>query len=215
MVIGANGKMGRIAIESIKTMNNFSVVSEIKREHDLDAALKEIQPDIALELTDHKNVKKNSWTIIKNNVRPIIGASGLSKDEIKEIEDYCNKNKLGGIVAPNFSLGIALITKIIKEIPLYFSDISVVEYHHSEKKDKPSGTARHTAELCKIDESAIASVRSNGFLAKQQIFISGTGERIIIDHESFNRSSFTKGIQLSCEKVLDFKTLKIGLENIV
>lgn len=215
LIIGAKGRMGKIAIEAIRLMEDFTVIAEVGRGQDLDAALKKTKPDIAIELSTHESVKENSWIIVRNNVRLIIGASGLKKQEIEELEEFCKENKLGGIVAPNFSLGMALSNKMAREMSLYFNDISIVEFHHAQKKDKPSGTARYTAELCGVNESDIVSIRSNGFLAKQQVLISGEGERLVIDHESFNRDSFRKGIQLCCKKVLDLNELKIGLENII
>lgn len=215
VVIGANGKMGKTAQEAIGLMPNFSIIEKVNRNDNLDEILKSVKPDIAIDLTTHESVSKNSWTIVKNGVRPIIGTSGLSKHEMDDLSAYCQEKMLGGIIAPNFSLAFAFINKISKEFAKYYDDISIVEFHHAQKKDKPSGTARYTANIVGINESNIASVRSNGFLAKQQLYINSESERILIDHESFNRSSFLKGIQMSIEKVLKLENLVVGLENIL
>lgn len=214
-IIGANGKMGKVAQEAIALMKNYSVVAKITREDNLESILTSLKPDIAIDLTSHESVQKNSWTIVKSGVKPIIGSSGLSTKEIDDLSKYCHEKKLGGLIIPNFSLAFAFINKVSKDFAKYYDDFSIVEFHHAQKKDKPSGTARYTAEIVGINESQIASVRSNGFLAKQQIYINSDSERIVIDHESFNRNSFLKGIQLSATKVTSLNNLVVGLENIV
>ena len=214
-IIGANGKMGKIAEEAIKLTHDFSVVARVGRNDNLESVLSSLKPDIALDLTSHESVKQNSWTIVKSGVHPIIGASGLSMKDMDDLVSYCHEKKLGGLVIPNFSIAFAFINKVTKEFSQYYDDISIVEFHHAQKKDKPSGTARYTAEIAGVDENQIASIRSNGFLAKQQIYINSDCERIVIDHESFNRNSFIKGIQLSLNKVMKLNGMLVGLENII
>lgn len=214
-VIGASGKMGQTALLAIQQMKNYRVVAEVKRNDSLDKVLKEFKPDIAIELTSSETVLAHSKVIIDNNVRPVIGSSGLSRLEIKELQQLCANKQLGGLIIPNFSIGIAVINKFTKEIKKYYDDFSVIEFHHRQKKDKPSGTARHTASILDFAEEEIASVRSNGFLAKQQLYVNNPHERIIIDHESFDRNSFIQGIQISLEKSITLSTLVVGLENIV
>ncbi len=213
VVIGANGKMGKIVQEAISLMNDFSLVAEVNRGDDLENILKLHKPAIAIDVSSHSVVKQNAWTILKNGARPVVGASGLSLIELEELVSYCKDKKLGGLVIPNFSIAFAFINKVTKEFSEFYEDISIVEFHHAQKKDKPSGTARYTAKIANIDENQIASVRSNGFLAKQQIYINSESERIVIDHESFSRKSFIKGIQLSLNKVLKLDTMLVGLEN--
>lgn len=216
VVIGAKGKMGRIAVEAVEKMDGYQVVGKVHSGDDLDAMLKEVRPDIAIELSGSESVKKNSWTIVNNSVRPVIGSSGLKQKDVEELQVFCTTNSIGGIMAPNFSIGMALSKKMISELSPFFKDISIVEFHHAQKQDKPSGTARDMAEAINLDESLIASVRSNGFIAKQQVYLARSGERILIDHETFNRKdSFEEGIQLCCEKVMDLSQLVIGLEKII
>ncbi len=214
-LIGAHGKMGKIAEDALNLMNNFTIVALIKRGENLAEILSSTKPDIAIDLTSHESVSQNTWDIVKSGVRPIIGTSGLSQEETKKLITFCNEKKLGGIIAPNFSIAFAFINKMSKGLAQYYDDISIVEFHHAQKKDKPSGTARYTAEIVGIEESSIASVRSNSFLAKQQIYVSSESERIVIDHESFNRNSFLKGIQLCLKEVVKLDHLVVGLENIL
>lgn len=214
-IIGANGKMGKLASTVIESMDNCIIVARVNRLDNLNEILKTTKPDIAIELTTHQSVLNNSRIIINNQVFPIIGASGLKQSDIQELAALCISNNVGGLVAPNFSLGMALICKFTKELRKYYDDFSIIEYHHAQKKDKPSGTARYTAELLGLAEEKVASIRSDGFVAKQQLYTFGAGERILIDHESFDRNSFAKGIVLGINKVMQLKHLVTGLENII
>ncbi|MCC2624608.1 MAG: dihydrodipicolinate reductase [Burkholderiales bacterium] len=214
-IIGSNGKMGQLANHVISTMPNCNIVAHINRQDNLDEALKTTKPDVAIELTSHESVFNNAQTIISNKIFPIIGSSGLKAPEIEKLSQLCNQNNIGGIIAPNFSLGMALLSKISKDLKQYYDEFSIIEFHHAAKKDKPSGTARHTSQLLSVDEQNICSVRSNGFVAKQQLYVSSPGERIIIDHENFDRNSFSKGISLCVNKVLGLDKLVVGLESIL
>lgn len=214
-IIGSNGKMGQLANRVISVMPNCKIVSQIGRRDNLDEVLKTTKPDIAIELTSHESVFNNATAIITNKVYPIIGSSGLKATDIEKLALLCQQNKVGGIIAPNFSLGIALISKISKDLKQYYDEFSIIEFHHAAKKDKPSGTARYTSQLLNTHENDICSIRSDGFIAKQQLYVSSPGERIIIDHENFDRNSFSKGISLCVNKVLGLDNLVVGLENIL
>ena len=214
-IIGSNGKMGQLANTVIESMPNCQIVARITRIDDLDAVLKTTRPDIAIELTSHEQVFSNTRTIIVNKVHPIVGSSGLKSSDIEALAVLCANNKISGIIAPNFSVGMALISKIAKDLKQHYDEFSIIEFHHAGKKDKPSGTARYTAGLLDMKEQDICSIRSNGFVAKQQLYISSQSERVLIDHESFDRSSFSKGISLCVNKVMSLDSLVTGLENIL
>jgi 4-hydroxy-tetrahydrodipicolinate reductase len=214
-IIGANGKMGSLVSNLISKLEQYKIVATIGRMDSLGSILQDTKPDIAIELTSNLSVFDNTKTIIQNNVRPIIGSSGLTQNEIKHLSVECDNKSLGGLIIPNFSLGIACVNKMSNTLKEHFSDFSIVEYHHRAKKDKPSGTAKHLANILTLDESEIASVRSDDFLAKLQLYVASQYERIIIDHESFDRKSFEPGIILSLKKIMELNKLVIGLENIL
>lgn len=215
VVIGAKGKMGSLASGVVNELPGYVLVASIGREDDLDQILKSTKPDIAIELTSNTSVLKNTQIIIENNVRPVVGSSGLRLEEMQDLAKECEKRALGGLILPNFSLGVACLNKLTITLKEHFSDFSIVEYHHRAKKDKPSGTARHVAQLLNVVEDEIASVRSDGFVAKLQLYVNTPDERIILDHESFERKSFAPGIILSIKKVLTLQKLVIGMENII
>lgn len=214
-IVGAKGKMGILADEALSTMPSVREIIRVYSSDDLDQVLANTKPDIAIELTSHLSVGRNVKSIINNRVKPLVGASGLTKAQIDDLCRHCAEHKLGGLIIPNFSLGVAYMTKLTAMMSRHFKDISIVEFHHAQKKDKPSGTASHTANLVGIAPETIASIRSPGFLAKQQVYINTEHERLIIDHESFSRQSFVQGIQLSIEVLSELSHMIVGLENIL
>lgn len=214
-IVGANGKMGQLACESIASMSGYAIVTKVGSSDDLDSVLKQTKPDIAIELTSNLSVLKNTQIIIQNGVRPVVGSSGLLANQVDELAKLCKAQGLGGLIIPNFSLGIACVNKLASTLKEHFADFSVVEFHHTKKKDKPSGTARYMTQMLGVDESEIASIRSDGFLAKLQVYANSPHERIIIDHESFDRNSFHAGICLSIKKVTELTELVVGLENML
>lgn len=214
-LVGYNGKMGKLTQEVIQSMDGFEITSKISRNDNIDDILKSTKPDVAIELTSANSVFTNVESIIKNGVRPIIGSSGLNKQEIELFSSKCKEQKLGGLIIPNFSLGIALISNFIKSIPSEFDKRSIIEFHHKAKLDSPSGTSKYLADYARINYDQISSVRSDDFVAKHQLYISSEYERIIIDHESFDRKSFSLGISLSLQKIMSLDHMIIGLENII
>lgn len=214
-IVGAFGKMGGLAHEVIMSMQQFEIVAMVGRNDNLDHILQETKPDIAFEFTSHLSVYRNAILIMKNGVKPIIGSSGLTSIEIQELSQLSQAKKIGGLIIPNFSIGIALITHFAKTAARFFDQISLAEYHHAGKKDAPSGTSRYLADILELDSSKIASTRSDGFLAKHQIYFNSSNERMIIDHESFGRNCFAKGIELSLQKIMRLNQMVIGLENII
>lgn len=214
-VIGYQGKMGDLTCKLLENEDGYEVVAKIGRNDDLDQILKKTKPDIALDFTSHLSVFTNIQIIIENGVRPLIGSSGLSLDQIQVLQKKCAQKELGGLIIPNFSLGIAVLNKMAMILENNFDEFSVIEYHHSAKKDKPSGTARHMANLLNIPEDEIASVRGDGFVAKLQVYANTPYERLILDHESFDRKSFVPGIMLSLNQIMQLNHMVVGLENIL
>ena len=212
-LIGSNGKMGKICLEEINNHKNLEIVAKINRDDDLDKVLSETNPDLAIEFTSSKSVYNNVKIILKHKIKTIVGTSGLLSNQIDEISNICKLDKIGTLIIPNFSLGMALITKISYDFSKYYKDTFIVEYHHTKKVDSISGTATHCSKI--LNTTNILSIRSDNFVAKHQINIAGDGERIILDHETFDRQSFKKGLGITLEKVFDLDHLIVGLENIL
>ena len=238
IIIGAQGKMGSQAVIAINHSNEFECVAKVNRQDDLEKSFKEHQPDIAIDFTNAQSVYKNAQLIIDLNIHPVIGSSGLTLEQISTLQQACQQKQLGGIIAPNFSIGAILMMKFSAMAANYFSEVELIESHHQQKLDAPSGTALKTAELIaanlkkeknqlELEELLpgargathqninIHSVRIPGVIAKQEVIFGDTGETLTMTHNSLNRESFMPGVLLSCRKVLELKELIYGLENLI
>ncbi len=238
IVNGARGKMGRLACETINEHPSFELVASLGREDDLQHAIITTKADIVIELTRADCVYDNSLTIIKNNTHPIIGASGLFPQQIKTLQQMCQEQKLGGIIVPNFSIAAVLMMRFAATAAHFLPEVEIIETHHQQKLDAPSGTAMKTAEM--IDAARrnkknqlqlkelvpgarggtyhdvnIHSLRLPGVLARQEVVFGNTGETLSITHDSIDRSSFMPGVILACERVQLLNTLYYGLEHLL
>ncbi|MEO8401809.1 MAG: 4-hydroxy-tetrahydrodipicolinate reductase [Gammaproteobacteria bacterium] len=239
LINGASGKMGQPAVKTISSDPDFILVGQTGRQHDLAAEIKNTKADVVVDLTNAEVVLKNLQTIIAAGAHPVIGTSGLVAKQIQVLQDQCAKLKLGGIIAPNFSLGAVLMMKHAQEIAKYFPQVEIIEMHHDGKLDSPSGTAVRTAEMLATSREVsgssekiykdtipgarganyqdihIHSIRLPGLVAHQQIIFGGVGETLTIRHDSIDRQCFMPGIVLACKKVQSLDRLVYGLEHVL
>lgn len=238
LVNGAFGRMGQMTVKAVTDQPGLEVVGQTGREYNLKQAIKDSKADVVVDFTHPDAVFTNTLTIIEAGARPVIGTSGLTQKHVLQLQDKCHTLKLGGIIAPNFSLGAVLMMKYAKEIAKWMPHVEIIEMHHDKKIDSPSGTALRSAEIlaesipspfspptthetvsgarganhCGIQ---IHAVRLPGFLAHQQIIFGNPGETLTLRHDSLDRQCFMPGICLACEKVIQLDNLVYGLENIL
>lgn len=238
IIIGANGKMGSATVNAIAQSHDFECVAKIGRQDDLAQTLSQTQAEIAIDFTDAHAVYDNAQLIIEHKIHPVIGSSGLNEEQIEVLSARCKQFALGGIIAPNFSLGAIMMMKCSALAARYFPNVEIIESHHPQKIDAPSGTAIKTADLiaqnrphnpdaCASEESIqgarggnyrsipIHSLRLPGVIAKQEVVFGGAGETLSINHNSLNRESFMPGVLLACHKALELNQLVYGLENLI
>ena len=239
LINGAFGRMGQMAAKTISTNANFELAGQTGREYQLDKAIKDSGAEVVIDFTQPDCVFANANIIIDSGARPVIGTSGLTLDQIHTLQEKCAALKLGGLIAPNFSLGGVLMMKHAKEIVKYMPNVEIIEYHHDGKADSPSGTALRTAEILAASRNnvnqppkanienipgarganahniPIHSIRLPGFLAHQEVIFGGTGETLTIRHDSIDRECFMPGIRLACEKVMTLDKLVYGLEEVL
>lgn len=235
IINGASGKMGQEAVRAIEHENDLVLVGQLGRDDNLAAALKSASVDVVVDLTTAEAVYSNTKTIIEHDVRPVIGTSGLSNNQLIDLKKMCATKKLGGIVAPNFSLGAILTMLFAKQAAQYFPNCEIIEMHHAQKKDSPSGTAIKTAEYMQANNVTalesletikgsrgarhhtvpIHSIRLPGLVAHQEVIFGGHHETLTLRHDVFNRSAYMPGLILSVRKVMALKQLIYGLENIL
>ncbi|MCW8416962.1 4-hydroxy-tetrahydrodipicolinate reductase [Fluoribacter dumoffii] len=238
IVNGSQGKMGALACDTLDNHKEFELVAQLGRGDDLAQAIQETKAQIVVDLTRADCVYQNSLTIIKHGAHPVIGTSGLVPEQIKELTAICESRRLGGIIVPNFSISAVLMMLFAAKAAEYFTEVEIIEAHHQQKLDAPSGTALKTAEMiaearknpknklnlkelvpgvrggehCEVN---IHSVRLPGVIARQQVIFGSVGETLTITDDCIDRRSFMPGIILSCQKVLGLNTLVYGLEHLL
>lgn len=217
LVNGAQGKMGKMLIPAFEKESGFKLVGQGTHESNLADLIVQTGPDVVVDFTTPQAVFTNVKIMLSANVHPVIGTSGLSAEQLKILETICKDKKLGGVVAPNFSIGAVIMMKLAEIAAPYFSYIDIIERHHEAKKDAPSGTAIKTVQQirqARKDEliPSIHSIRSAGYLAEQEVSFGLPGESLSLAHRVLDRHCYLAGIFLACKKVMELDKLYYGLE---
>lgn len=191
--------------------------------------------DLWLDFTTPQAVFENTQFALNHQMRPIIGTSGLDEQQVQELTNLAQQQNLGGLIAPNFGLSAVLLLRFAQMAAEYFPDAEVIELHHADKKDAPSATALNTARKIQagrkvarsnptfdqaargLDHEGVAihAVRLPGYVAHEEVLFGGPGEALSIRQDSFERSSFMRGVDVALEKVPQLTQLVWGLENIL
>lgn len=195
-----------------------------------------LSADVWIDFTTPSAVYANTKFALEHHMRPIIGTSGLTDEQIKQLQEIARKQKMGGIIVPNFGLSAVLLMKFAQEAAQYFPDAEVIEMHHADKLDAPSGTASATAKLIaqsrkkqpqadSCDDNPargvncagvpVHAVRLPGYVAHEQVLFGGPGEALTIRQDSFDRSSFMQGVKVALAKIMDLDELIVGLDKIL
>lgn len=239
IVNGASGKMGQESVAAIKNAPDLKLVACLDKSDNLADAIKQYNADVVVDFTNADSVYNNTKTIIMNKACPVIGSSGLLTEQIVELQQLAQEYQVSGIIVPNFSLGAVLMMKFAETASKYFDQVEIIERHHPNKLDAPSGTAIRTADLMskhRINQTMhnskskelvsgalgasyknipIHSIRLSGSCAHQTVLFGGLDETLNITHDSIHRRSFMPGVVLACQKVRSLKGLTVGLENIL
>ncbi len=235
IVNGANGRMGREAVKAIQHDSHFFLVAKCGLGDDLAQVIKSTKADVVVDLTVASAGFANAQIILKAGACPVIGTSGFQLQQVKELQQLAQDRQLGGLIAPNFSIGAVLMMKFAAQAAKYLPDAEIIEAHSTQKEESPSGTALRTAELissarvkpttncsdkellkgargAELHHVKLHSIRLPGIVAQQTVFFGGLSETLKIEHSSQTRESFMPGICLACRKVIKQKNLVYGLE---
>jgi len=249
LVNGSAGKMGRETVNAVRKQPDMELVGEVdiantggETTRDLGKAIKALKPDVIVEFTHPNVAMKNIRTILENNVHAVVGTTGLSEGDLKEIESICKAKGVNCLVAPNFAVGAVLMMRFAREASRHLPNVEIIELHHDKKADAPSGTAIKTAEMIleeksrrdrpssgkvkeiekldgarggSMDDIRVHSVRLPGFVAHQEVIFGGLGQTLTIRHDSISRESFMPGVMLSIRKIGKLKGLTYGLESVL
>ncbi len=252
VVNGALGKMGREIINSLSQEPDVQIVgaaelkvsgdslplpngSTVPFSTDLEAIITKCKPQVIVDFTTAKAVMPMVRTATKHGVNVVIGTTGLTPDDIKEIESLANAHGVGAVVASNFALGAVMMIHLAKIAAKYFDYAEIIELHHHRKADAPSGTALSTARAMaqvkgksfsqsaeqakpadsrggKVEGIAIHSVRLPGLLAHQEVLLGTAGQTLSIRHDTISRECYMPGVIMAVREVVKRRGLVYGLD---
>jgi 4-hydroxy-tetrahydrodipicolinate reductase len=238
LVNGANGRMGKEAVNAINNDNALTLVGEIDYQDDLATSITTLKPDVVVDFTAASAGFENTKIILKNGACPVIGTSGFLEAQVQELQALSKEKALGGLIAPNFSVGAVLMMKFSAEAAKYLPNVEIIEAHSPQKEESPSGTGLRTAEMIaqartslpqqtsdkELFEGArgaqlhgvkLHSIRLPGVVAQQTVFFGGLSETLKIEHNSQHRESFMPGVVLACKKVVERNQVVYGLEHLM
>jgi 4-hydroxy-tetrahydrodipicolinate reductase len=258
-VSGALGKMGRAVVLAVAEASDMELVLALDRSHagekltelvgpgvpdlviddKLGAALDRVESDVLVDFTHPGAAAGHAMSALKRRVAPVVGTTGLSDAELREIAAACKEFGTPAMVVPNFAVGAVLMMRFSGIAAKWMPHVEIVEMHHDGKAEAPSGTAMLTAEIIagargKVDPTKptaivkvegarggehlgvrVHSVRLPGLLAHQMVLLGGKGETLTLRHDSLDRSSFMEGVKIAIREVWNLSGLTIGLESIL
>ncbi|MBW8349069.1 4-hydroxy-tetrahydrodipicolinate reductase [Bacillus sp. IITD106] len=259
VVAGPRGRMGREAVNLVKETPEFELVAVLDRKNngmllselegfstldvkiytDVEECFQNVDADVLIDLTVPETGYLHTKTALSHGVRSVVGTTGFTEEEISELRKLAEEKDIGCIIAPNFAIGAILMMKFSQMAAKYFKNVEIIELHHDQKLDAPSGTALKTAQMITANREKrkqghpneketikgarganyegmrIHSVRLPGLVAHQQVLFGAPGETLTIRHDSYNRASFMTGVKMSVETVMKLNTLVYGLEHIL
>ncbi|OKK20320.1 dihydrodipicolinate reductase [Streptomyces sp. CB00455] len=238
-VLGARGRIGSEAVKAVEAADDLELVAALGRGDDLQA-LAEAGAQVAVELTTPDSVMENLDFLVRHGIHAVVGTTGWTEDRLTRLDTWLAASpETGVLIAPNFSIGAVLTMKFAAQAARYFESVEVVELHHPNKVDAPSGTATRTAQLiaaaraeaglapqpdatataldgargADVDGVPVHAVRLRGLLAHQEVLLGAEGETLTIRHDSLHHSSFMPGILLGVRRVPRTPGLTFGLEH--
>ncbi|CAB4590401.1 MAG: 4-hydroxy-tetrahydrodipicolinate reductase [Actinobacteria bacterium] len=237
-VLGARGRMGAEVVKAVTEAADLELVAALDLGDSLDQ-LKTGAAQVVVDFTTPDSVMANLEFLISNGINAVVGTTGFDSDRIAKLEKLIAANpKVGVLIAPNFAIGAVLMMEFATKAAKYFESAEIIELHHPNKVDAPSGTASRTAELMTkarkeanspampdatstaqdgargalVGDIPVHSVRLRGLIAHQEVLLGGLGETLTIRHDSLDRAGFMPGVLLGVRKVINHPGLTFGLE---
>ncbi|QNP69833.1 4-hydroxy-tetrahydrodipicolinate reductase [Streptomyces roseirectus] len=238
-VIGCKGRIGSEAVKAVEAAEDMELVAALGRGDKLET-LAETGAQVAVELTTPASVMGNLDFCVRHGIHAVVGTTGWTDDRLAQLRGWLAQSpRTGVLIAPNFSIGAVLTMKFAQIAAPWFESVEVVELHHPNKVDAPSGTATRTAQLiaearraagtapapdatvtaldgargADVDGVPVHAVRLRGLLAHQEVLLGGEGETLTVRHDSLHHSSFMPGILLGARRVVSAPGITFGLEH--
>ncbi len=257
LVYGALGRMGKEIVVAVcrdpqlklvgavdlkatqKTLPLPDASGNVPLSTDLSSVLQVCRPQVLVDFTIAEASMSAARIAAEQGVNLVIGTSGISDDNLKEIDQLCTANKIGAIVAPNFTIGAAILMNMVKSAAKFFDYAEIIEMHHNEKVDAPSATALATAKTMiksrgkpfsyaktkrenlsgtrggEVDGIAIHAVRLQGLVASQEVMFGGQGQTLTVRHDTIGRDCYMPGIIMAIKEVVKRQGLVYGLDTLL
>ena len=237
-VLGARGRMGSEVVKAVNEASDLELVAALDLGDSLDALVSN-GAQVVVDFTTPDSVMANLEFLISKNINAVIGTTGFDDERITKIKSLLASSKSGVLIAPNFAIGAVLMMEFATKAAKYFESAEIIELHHPNKVDAPSGTAARTADLMSkarkeaglapmpdattssldgargatVGDIPVHSVRVRGLVAHQEVLLGGIGETLSIRHDSIDRVGFMPGVLLGVRQVITHPGLTFGLEN--
>jgi len=238
-VLGAKGRMGAEACKAISETKDLELVAQIDLGDSLDLLVTSAA-QVVVDFTHPDAVMKNLEFAINNGINVVVGTTGFDEAKLGQIKGWlASHSNVGALIAPNFGLGAVLMMQFAAKASKYFDSVEIIELHHPNKADAPSGTATRTAEMITdarrsvkkaampdatssaldgargalVGEVPVHSVRLRGLVAHQEVILGDLGETLTIRHDSIDRTGFMPGVLLGIRSVVSHPGLTYGLEH--
>jgi 4-hydroxy-tetrahydrodipicolinate reductase len=245
-VFGAGGRMGSTVCRAVSDAPDMELVAAVDPVHAGDASgeiplaagahqLEVAEAQVAVDFTVLEAARENIRWCAAHGVHAVVGTTGFGEAELAEFAELFEGSAANCVIAPNFAVGAVLMMRFAEMAAPFFETAEIIELHHNQKIDAPSGTAARTAERMAaaskdwaddpttivsaagargglVDGIAVHSVRMQGMVAHQEVLLGTTGQTLSIRHDSYDRVSFMPGVLLAIRKIADTPGLTIGLD---
>jgi 4-hydroxy-tetrahydrodipicolinate reductase len=238
-ILGAQGRMGSEVVKAITDSGDCSLFAALDQGDSLDAL---IGADVVVDFTTPDVVMANLEFLIAHGIHAVVGTTGFSDDRIAILKAWLSASPATGVlIAPNFAIGAVLMMEFAEKAAKYFESAEIIELHHPNKVDAPSGTAARTAALISdarkkanlvampdatttaldgargalVGDVPVHSIRLRGLIAHQEVLFGGLGETLTIRHDSLDRAGFMPGVLLGVRQISSHPGLTVGLEKLM
>ncbi|MEU0567262.1 4-hydroxy-tetrahydrodipicolinate reductase [Nonomuraea sp. NPDC005983] len=235
-VLGARGRVGVEVCKAVEAATDMELVAALDRDDSIDRLE---GAEVVVDFTHPDVVMGNLEWAIAHGVHPVVGTTGFDAQRLDTVRGWLERSPgTNALIAPNFGIAAVLMMHFAQQAAKYFESVEIVELHHPNKADAPSGTARRTAELvaqarakaglgpmpdatsaeldgargADVDGVHVHAVRLAGLIAHQEVLLGGDGETLTIRHDTMSRASFTPGVLLGVRRVRQLPGLTLGLE---
>jgi 4-hydroxy-tetrahydrodipicolinate reductase len=238
-VLGAKGKVGATMVAAVQSAEDLTLSAAVDVDDPL-TRLTDTGTEVVIDFTHPDVVMENLKFLIDNGIHAVVGTTGFTAQRLEQVQAWLDgRPAVAVLIAPNFAIGAVLSMHFAQQAAPYFESVEIIELHHPQKADAPSGTAARTAKLvaearkglppspdatstglagargADVDGIPVHSVRLSGLVAHQEVLFGTGGETLTIRHDSLDRTSFVPGVLLAVRNVAEHPGLTVGIESLM